>query len=186
MKKRSSPSSRSDCEVVDHPLERAAPGADALDRHDLGLDREDRLDPQRGADPRLRAADPAAAAEELERVDGEEDLRAPARRARGRAAAPGGVGAVRGGVGGGDRPSGRGRRRRVERVDDLDPLGRDAALDQLVAGLLGRADGAGDPAADRWIETMSAPALDQRLVDREEVADRRLRRASAARATERR
>ena len=61
-------------EVVDHALERAAPRADPLDRDDLALDRQDRLDPQRGADPRLRAADPAAAAQELQRVDREQDL----------------------------------------------------------------------------------------------------------------
>ena len=74
-------------QVVDQALERAAPGAHALDGHDLGLDREDRLDLQRRADPRLRAADPAAAAQELERVDGEEDLQLLAQRARARAAA---------------------------------------------------------------------------------------------------
>jgi hypothetical protein len=54
--------------------------------------------------------------------------------------------------------------------------GVDAALDQRVARLLGRAHRAGDP-PERWIERTSSPALEQRLVDREEVADRRLRGA---------
>ena len=62
-------------QVVDHPLERAARGAHALDRRDLALDREDRLDLQRAAEPGLRGADPPAAAQELERVDREPDLR---------------------------------------------------------------------------------------------------------------
>ena len=47
--------------MIDHPLERAAPGPDALDRLDLALDREDRLDLERRADPGLGAADPPAA-----------------------------------------------------------------------------------------------------------------------------
>ena len=59
-------------EVVDEALERPARGAHALDRQDLRVDREDRLDLQRRADPRLRAADAPAAAQVLERVDREQ------------------------------------------------------------------------------------------------------------------
>ena len=64
-KNTSAPSSRSAVEVLDHPLERAAGRAHPLDRLDLAVDREDRLDLQRRADPRLRAADPPAAAQVL-------------------------------------------------------------------------------------------------------------------------
>src|SRR4051794_6235156 len=60
--------------VVDEALEGAARGAHPLDGDDLGLQREDRLDLQRGAEHRLRLADPPAALQELERVDGEPDL----------------------------------------------------------------------------------------------------------------
>ncbi len=70
---------------VDHLLERALGGPHPLDRGDLGLDGEDRLDPQRRAQPRLGAGDPAAAPQVLERVDGEPHLqlrRGPRGRAR--------------------------------------------------------------------------------------------------------
>ena len=50
-------------------------GAHALDRRDLAVDGEDRLDLQRAAEPGLRGADAPAAAQELERVDREPDLR---------------------------------------------------------------------------------------------------------------
>ena len=59
---------------LDHALERAAAGADALHRRDLLLERQDRLDLQRRAEPRLGRADPAAAAQVLERVDREPHL----------------------------------------------------------------------------------------------------------------
>jgi hypothetical protein len=61
------------------------------------------------------------------------------------------------------------------RVDDHDPPGVGPALGQLVARLLGRADGAGDAAGDVDRDDVVA-ALDQRLVDGEEVPDRGLRR----------
>ena len=67
-------------QVVDHPLERALLGAHALDRGDDVLDRQDRLDPQRAAEQRRRRADAPAAAQELERVDREPDLRLLRRR----------------------------------------------------------------------------------------------------------
>src|SRR5690349_24900272 len=54
--------------VGDHALEGPTRGAHALDRHDLVLEREDRLDLQRPAEPRLRLADAPAAAQILERV----------------------------------------------------------------------------------------------------------------------
>ena len=59
---------------VDHALEGAAAGADALDRGDLLLEREDRLDLQRRADEGLGGADPTALAQVLERVDREPHL----------------------------------------------------------------------------------------------------------------
>ena len=163
------------------PLERAPPGAHALDRDDLGLDREDRLDPQRRADPRLRAADPPAAAQELERVDGEQDLQlARARRARARprprASAP-----AADGVGGGDRHQAvPGAARRASRRTSIRSGATPRSTSWSRACSAERTVPEIPP--DRWIERMSLPALEQRLVDREEVADRRLRRASAARA----
>ena len=104
---------------------------------------------QRRADPRLGAADAAAAAQELERVDREEDLHAPrAARARARdglrqrpapaAAAFAAAIAIRPRPGAGGAPS---RRPSIA-------LRRDAALDQLVARLLGRAHGARDAAGE--------------------------------------
>src|SRR5439155_2543645 len=60
--------------VVDEAVEGAARGAHALDREDLALDREDRLDLQRRAEHGLRLADSPAALQVLERVDGEPDL----------------------------------------------------------------------------------------------------------------
>jgi hypothetical protein len=121
-------------QVVDHPLERPAGGAHALDRHDLVVEREDRLDLQRRADPRAGGADPAAAAQELERVDHEPELQGGAQLAGGRQRARQ-IGAVAHRIGGGDRrhaqPGGD-----ALRVHDLDPLGRDAALEQRRARLL--------------------------------------------------
>ena len=81
-------SSRRSLQVVDEPLERAPGRAHALDRRDLALDREDRLDLQRRADPRLRRADAPAAAQELERVDREPASSGRARSARAACAAP--------------------------------------------------------------------------------------------------
>ena len=78
----SAPSSCARAQQVDHPLERPPRGPDALDRGDLGLDGQDRLDLQRRAEPRLRAGDPAAAAQVLERVDREPHLQLRARLAR--------------------------------------------------------------------------------------------------------
>ncbi len=75
--------------VLHHPLERPPGGAHALDRHDLVLQREDRLDPQRAAEPRLRLADAPAAAQVLERVEAEPDPQRPrASRARARRRRP--------------------------------------------------------------------------------------------------
>ena len=65
--------------VLDQALEGAAPGPHALDRRDLLLERQDRLDLQRRAEQRLGRADPAAPPQELERVDREPDLDSVAR-----------------------------------------------------------------------------------------------------------
>src|SRR3954454_6864945 len=58
-------------------------------------------------------------------------------------------------------------------VEDDDPVGVDAALDELVARLLRRGERAGDAGAQVDRDDVAA-GLEQRLVDREEVADRRL------------
>src|SRR5919204_543659 len=57
--------------VVDHPLERAARRAHALDRGDLAVEGQDRLDLQRAAEPCLRGPNASAAAQELQGVDRE-------------------------------------------------------------------------------------------------------------------
>ena len=67
-----------------------------------------------------------------------------------------------------------------QRVDHDHPLGRHPALDQQVARLLGRAHRAGDAAAEVDREDVVA-ALDQRLVDGEEVAHATAATCSAAR-----
>ena len=64
---------------VDESLERALRGADSLDRGDLRLHRQDRLDLKRRAQPRLRAADPTPATQVVERVDCEPHLQLLAR-----------------------------------------------------------------------------------------------------------
>jgi hypothetical protein len=61
-------------QVLDHPLERTAGGPHALDRRDLRLDGEDRLDLERPAEPGLRAPDASAALEVVERVEAEPEL----------------------------------------------------------------------------------------------------------------
>src|SRR3954453_9770557 len=61
-------------EMCDQAIEGAARGAHALHRLHLTLDREDRLDLERRADPRPRGADAAAPAQVLERVQVHEDL----------------------------------------------------------------------------------------------------------------
>ena len=60
--------------VVAQALERAGAGADPLDRGDLLLEGQDRLDLQGAADPGAGAADAAAAAQVLEGVDREPHL----------------------------------------------------------------------------------------------------------------
>src|SRR5258705_7329915 len=156
---------------VDHPLERAARGADALDRRDLSVHREDRLDLERAAEPCLRRADPPAAAQELERVDREPDLRRVHGRPHARrdgvdVAATSGRGRT------GERHH-RDRAARAARVDHLDaPLGlavREVRR-RLARGLDGPRDAAGDVHGDDV-----ASLLDQRLVDRQAFPDRRLR-----------
>ena len=133
-------------EVGDEPLERAARGAHALDGLHLALDREDRLDLQRRADPG-RAAPIRPPRRRYSSVSTMTMICRFSRIA------------LRGG-----RPPPRGRRRRSsgvgrrdgheavpgaarQRVDHDHPLGRHPALDQQLARLLGRAHRAGDAAA---------------------------------------
>src|SRR3954451_17231134 len=148
--------------VVDEALEGAARGAHALDGDDLGLQREDRLDLQRGAEHRLRLADAPAALEELERVDGEQDLQALARGAGGGDDLVG-RGARAGGAGGGEdhEPQTAGGRLGVEDLDAAAGL-----LRRLARGLDRARDAAGAMDGDDV-----AAFGDERLVDREEVTD---------------
>ena len=158
--------------VVDHPLERAPGGADALDRRDLGLEREDRLDLQRAAQPGLRAADAPAALQVGERVDAEPDRaarRAPRARARARPSMS---------------PPARAAAAAASTTQPRPPQAVAAsstairpaspALVEQRLGLRGRADGAGDAAGEVDRDDVVA-GRQQRLVDGEEVADRRLR-----------
>ena len=122
--------------VVAQPLDRAGAGPDPLDRGDLLLEGEDRLDLQRRADPGPGAADPAAAPQVLEGVDREPHLQLLARLLGagedGLAVAP----RRRGGGGGEDaeaHPAG-GR----ARVEDVDPLAALAFVDEPVASLARR------------------------------------------------
>ena len=167
----SAPSSLHDRKQVDHPLERAARGPDPLDRRDLRLDGEDRLDLQRRAEPRLGAGDPPAAAQVLERVDREPQLQlgpGSARPLRDRLR----VGAVAR-----RRPRrrarpGPGRRRRWL---ESTTWTRSALRHRAARGPARRHRTVPDIPPARWIETMSLPGLEQRLVHGQEVADRGLR-----------
>ena len=122
---------------------------------------------------RLRGADAAAAAQELERVDGEPDLqslararasraRRPARRSPPPRAAAAAASTMRPMPAAG-----------AARVDDLDrAAARRARRARPRPGA--RTRGAGDAAGEVDRDDVVA-GLEQRLVDREEVADRRLR-----------
>ncbi len=157
--------------VVHHPLERARRGADPLDRGDLAADREDRLDPQRAPDPRLRAADPPAAAQVLERVDREPDLRRLDRLLGPRADRVDVAARLRGGRRRQDAEAEAAARR--PRVHDRDsPVG---VAGQGVGRRLARALYGARDVARQMDRDDVAPRLQERLVDGEEVADRRLR-----------
>ena len=69
--------------VVGEPPQRTCAGAHALDRGDLLVERQDRLDLERRAEPGRRCTDAAAPAQVLERVDGEPHLEVRARVPRG-------------------------------------------------------------------------------------------------------
>ena len=95
--------------------------------------------------------------------------------------APAGLGGL-GGLGGAAAGTGDARRGHRQHphagargggVEHDDAVGVDPALDELVARLLGRGDGAGDAAAEVDRDDVTV-LLEQRLVDGEEIADRRL------------
>ena len=168
----SAPSAWRSARVLDQPLEGAPSRAHALDRGDLLPEGQDRLDLQRRAQPCLSGADPAPLAQVLERVEREPHLE--------RVAAPLGgrqrlraAGSATGGV----------RRRehhqplaagRGAAVEDVDPLAALALVQQALARLLRRLAGSRDPG--REVDRDDLAALgQQRLVDGDEVADRRLR-----------
>ena len=160
--------------VVAQPLQRAGAGADPLDRGDLLLEGEDRLDLQGAADPGAGAADAAAAAQVLEGVDREPHLQRPCgspRRVRGRpsASAPAAAAVAA--------PS---AQRPIPPAAEREsmtwmPLAALVFVDQPLAGLAGGLEGAGD--AGRDVDRDDFPAgVEQRLVD-----GRGSRRSRAAR-----
>ena len=156
--------------VLNHALEGALGGAHPLDGGDLVLEREDRLDLERAADPRLRLAHAPAAAQILERVDAEPDLQGLAGLLdpcdHGGPVGPG----ARGG-GGGEQQQAEAAAGRFP-VDHLHAL-PEPALGQQAVGLVGRLAGARDAA--RKVDGDDVPAgVEQRFPHGEEVADRRL------------
>jgi hypothetical protein len=158
--------------VLDETLEDAASGPNPLDRRDLVVEGEDRLDLQGRAHPGAGGADPAAATQVLERVDREPHPQVLPCRAD----------ALDDGL---DRLAGLGRRDRREdehphptaagaAVDHMDALASAALVDQPLAGLRRRLVGAGDPGCE--MDRDDRPAgVEERPVDLDEVADRRLR-----------
>ena len=164
--------------VVAQPLDRAVAGPDPLDRGDLLLEGEDRLDLQRRADPGARAADPAAAPQVLEGVDREPHLQLLARL----------LGPGDDGVAVGPRRAPRRRRRATQRP--IPPAAeresktwiRSPPLPSSISrsrAWIGRLEGAGDAGRDVDRDDL-ATGVEQRLVDGDEVADRGLRGGRAA------
>ncbi len=157
-------------QVGDHPLDRAAAGADAADRGDLGAEGEDRFDLQGRSDQGLGGADPTAAAQVLEGVEAEPHLQARAGLA---GCLDHGVQrlALLGGAGGGDdhaaEPAGAGLG-----VDHLDPPGQ-SLLGEGPRRLAGALAGAGEAGGDVDRDDVAAGG-GQRLELLEEVADRGL------------
>ena len=163
--------------VVAQALDRAGAGPHPLDRGDLLLQGEDRLDLQRRADPGAGAADPAAAPQVLEGVDREPHLQLLAR-LLGAGDDRLGVAAGRGRGGGAERAEAHPAGRRA-RVEDADPLAALVFVDEPLAGLAGGLEGAGDAGRDMDRDDLAA-GVEQRLVDGDEVADRGLRGGRAA------
>ena len=167
----SAPASLHGAQQVDHPLERPPRGAHALDRGDLGLDRQDRLDPERRPEPRLRAGDPPAAPQVFERVDREPHLQPlRARRARAHSTsappAPPRAAAAAAMITSPSPP---------QAVAESNTNTREARSPSCSRACCGGADGARHAAREVDRDDLVA-GVEQRLVDLEEVADRRLRR----------
>jgi hypothetical protein len=157
--------------VVDHPLERALAGAHALDGRHLGLQGQDRLDPQGRPEPRAGGADPATALQELQGVDREPHLQRLAR------LSSGGLdlverrplgGLVRGRKG--HQPETARTRGGVHHAHALAAL---AVALELLHGLPRRLHRSRDAAGDVDRHHVVAPR-EQRLVHLDEVAHRRL------------
>ena len=170
----SAPSSWRSLRVVDEPLEHAPAGAHPLDRGDLLLEGQDRLDLQRRADPapgRRRSGRRGAG------------TRACRSRTTSCSVLAGLVGPLddRLAAAAGRRPRARGRERRAgpcppqadAAVDDVDPLAALALVDQPLARLVGRLEGPRDPGGEVDRDDLAA-LREQRLVDLDEVADRGL------------
>ena len=164
--------------VVAQALQRAGAGADALDRGDLLFEREDRLDLQGAADPGPGAADAAAAAQVLESVDREPHLQRlagllGARRPRPRASAPASAAAAA--------PSAQSPMPPAA-VRESTTWIRSPPLPSSISRWRAcpAASKVPEMPAEMWTETTSLPRVEQRLVDGEEVADRRLRGGGAA------
>ena len=157
-------------QVREHPLHRPAVGAHAPHGSDLGAEREDRLDLQRGAHHRLCRPDAPAAAKVLERVQAEPDVERLACTAN-RLERQLEVGALR-------------RRAGCEQHEAAEPPGsglavvnldtaRVAALGQQPRGLARTRARAREALGD-VDRGHVAPGAHQRLVNRHEVAHRRL------------
>ena len=156
---------------IDQPLEGAPSRAHALDRGDLLPEGQDRLDPERRAQPCLSGADPAPLAQVLERVEREPHLESVAATLGGRQRLRA-AGSSTGGV----------RRREHHQpltagcgatVVDMDALPSLALVQQPLARLRRRLAGSRDPG--REVDRDDLPPLGQkRLVDGGEVAHRRL------------
>src|SRR6202012_5598362 len=158
--------------VAAQPLQRARARADPFDRGDFTVDREDRLDLQRAADPGAGAADAAALAQVLERVDGEPHLQRLAH-------LPGAGDRLLGAAARFDRRRGRkdaeaGRAAGHLGVVEVDALAVPALVDQPLARLVGGLEGARDRRGDVDRDDLLA-RVEQRLPDGEEVTDRGLR-----------
>ena len=140
--------------VLDQPPQGLGARPDPLDRGDLLLEREDRLDLERRAEPRGRGADAAAAAQVLERVDREPHLESGPCLAyprndvlRGRA------GGGKPGPREGDQPHAAGR---ALGVDDGDPV-HAFSLGELLLGLPGALDRPRD--STRYVDRDHVEAL---------------------------
>ena len=159
--------------VLDEPFEHALAGSHPLDRRDLVLERQDRLDLQRRAHPGPRArrsGRPCAGTRACRSRTTSAAARGPRRPARrsARASSPPSTAAAAAE----DQHAHPAASRAA--VDHVDPFTAAALFDQPLPRLQSRFVGAGDPGGE--VDRDDRPArVQQRPVDLDEVADRRLR-----------